>query len=127
MSLNVSGTALQACSLPGDPITGFHRDGFCRPSQEDSAAHLVCAEMTPAFLSHQKEQGNDLSSVVNSKQRWCICANVWKASLHSGSGPSIALEATAKEALKYNDNKVYHALEVNESHRVRSDTLPHKK
>jgi uncharacterized protein (DUF2237 family) len=57
---NVLGTELQPCSM--DPVTGFYRDGCCRTGPDDLGLHLVCTEVTDAFLAFSKERGNDLST-----------------------------------------------------------------
>lgn len=46
---NVLGTPLQSCCI--DPMTGFYRDGICQTGPQDRGVHVVCAEMTSAFLS----------------------------------------------------------------------------
>ena len=57
---SIVGEPLQPCSH--DPKTGFHRTGYCTTGPEDRGRHVVCAEMTEAFLSFTKAQGNDLST-----------------------------------------------------------------
>jgi len=57
MARNVLGGELEPCSF--DPLTGFMRDGCCNSHSEDAGVHLVCAEMTEAFLAFSFQQGND--------------------------------------------------------------------
>ncbi|NJN24471.1 MAG: DUF2237 domain-containing protein [Acaryochloridaceae cyanobacterium RL_2_7] len=52
---NVIGTPLEACC--NDPVTGYYRDGFCNTGAGDFGAHVVCAQMTPAFLEFSKAHG----------------------------------------------------------------------
>ena len=46
---NVLGTELEVCSR--SPLTGFYRDGCCNTGADDAGLHLVCAEVTDAFLN----------------------------------------------------------------------------
>ena len=58
--LNVFNESIHECCL--NPITGYHRDGFCNYHTSDSGLHLVCALMTETFLSFSRSRGNDLST-----------------------------------------------------------------
>ena len=60
MARNVLGSEQEPCSF--DPLTGFTRDGCCNSHGEDAGVHLVCAEMTEAFLAFSYERGNDLTT-----------------------------------------------------------------
>ena len=60
MAINVLGTPLKPCST--DPMTGYFRDGCCNTGYEDTGIHVICAEMTDAFLAFSKQAGNDLST-----------------------------------------------------------------
>ena len=40
---NVLGGPLEVCGT--SPMTGFHRDGYCRVSQTDYGVHAVCAQV----------------------------------------------------------------------------------
>jgi uncharacterized protein (DUF2237 family) len=60
MALNVLGEDLELCS--GDPVTGFYRDGCCNTGADDVGLHVVCAQMTEAFLEFAKASGNDPST-----------------------------------------------------------------
>lgn len=103
---NVLGEDLQTCSL--QPMTGFYRDGCCNTGAGDFGAHVVCAEMTAAFLTYTKAQGNDLSTPVSAYQfpglkpgdRWCLCASRWREALEDGVAPSVVLAATHISALE---------------------------
>ncbi|ANV83135.1 hypothetical protein AWQ21_01250 [Picosynechococcus sp. PCC 7003] len=103
---NVLGTALQPCST--DPLTGFYRDGCCTTGANDFGRHVVCAQMTPAFLEFTKNQGNDLSTPVpqyhfpglKPGDRWCLCAARWQEAFEVGVAPPVHLEATHAKALE---------------------------
>ena len=55
MAKNVLGTDLETCSL--EPLTGFYRDGCCNTGMEDEGLHLVCTQVTEAFLEFSAAQG----------------------------------------------------------------------
>jgi hypothetical protein len=52
---SVLGGVLALCCA--SPKTGFFRDGFCCTGPEDFGRHVVCAEVTDAFLQYSKAQG----------------------------------------------------------------------
>ena len=58
--LNVLGEPLISCS--NTPLTGYFRDGMCRTDDTDRGRHIICAQMTQAFLAFTKSRGNDLST-----------------------------------------------------------------
>jgi len=115
---NVLGGRLQSCST--DPLTGFYRDGCCHTGPQDSGRHVVCAEMTEAFLAFTRSRGNDLSTPKPQWQfpglkpgdRWCLCALRWREALEAGLAPPVHLEATHEKALEYI------ALEVLQDHQA---------
>ncbi|MFO8100502.1 MAG: DUF2237 domain-containing protein [Salinibacter sp.] len=102
---NVLGGDLQACST--DPMTGFYRDGCCNTGPRDLGTHVVCAEMTEAFLAYTAEQGNDLVTPrpemnfpgLKPGDRWCLCVNRWTEAAQAGVAPPVILEATNEAAL----------------------------
>jgi len=104
---NVLGGELQPCSV--EPVTGFYRDGHCRVGPEDAGCHAVCVEVTGDFLAFSQATGNDLSTPrpeygfpgLKPGDRWCLCAPRWKEALDAGHAPSVALESTSEEALRY--------------------------
>lgn len=104
---NVLGGDLKCCCT--NPITGFYRDGHCKTGPEDRGVHVVCAEMTEAFLTYTQAQGNDLSSPLPQFQfpglkpgdRWCLCAARWREALEDGLAPPVVLEACQASALNY--------------------------
>ena len=105
-ALNVHGRALASCST--DPMTGWTRDGTCNTGPEDRGVHVVCAEMTEAFLSFTKDRGNDLSTPhpeyrfpgLVPGDRWCLCAARWKEAHEAGVAPPAVLDATHAAALR---------------------------
>ncbi len=103
---NVMGGALEDCSR--DPLTGFFRDGCCRTDARDLGQHVICAEVTEAFLAFSRARGNDLSTPrpefgfegLQPGDHWCLCANRWKEALEAGCAPRVRLAATDEAALE---------------------------
>lgn len=104
---NVLGTELELCGC--DPPTGFWRDGYCRTGGGDVGVHVVCAEMTQAFLEFSRRAGNDLSTPrpewsfpgLQPGQRWCVCVERWREAFDAGAAPPVVLEATHMSALEF--------------------------
>ena len=88
-------------------MTGYYRDGCCQTGAGDFGVHVICAQMTDAFLSYTRSQGNDLSTPVPMYQfpglkagdRWCLCASRWQQAYEDGVAPKVILEATHEAAL----------------------------
>ena len=107
--VNVFGETLAACSV--DPVTGFYRNGCCSTGAEDIGRHVVCAEMTSAFLEFSKSVGNDLSTPrpelgfagLKPGDRWCLCADRWRQAMEAGAAPRVVLSATHRLALEHVD------------------------
>ncbi|OYD92435.1 hypothetical protein CDG76_23165 [Nostoc sp. 'Peltigera membranacea cyanobiont' 210A] len=103
---NVIDGNLEVCCT--SPMTGFHRDGFCRTGGQDFGSHVVCAQVTSEFLEFTKSQGNDLSTAVpdfnfpglKPGDRWCLCASRWQEALEAGVAPPVILSATHARALE---------------------------
>ncbi len=95
--LNVVGSPLALCST--EPLTGWFRDGFCRPDSADVGAHLLCARMDERFLDFTAARGNNLRSVVAAGQFWCLCVERWKEARAAGLAPRVKLEATHTNSL----------------------------
>ena len=103
---NVIGTNLEICCT--SPLTGFYRDGFCRTGGQDFGVHVICTQVTPAFLEFTKLRGNDLSTPVPAYNfpglkpgdRWCVCASRWQEALEAGVAPPVILAATHARALE---------------------------
>jgi hypothetical protein len=117
---NIHGDDLQPCCT--DPMTGFYRDGHCSTGPRDLGRHVICAEMTEAFLAFTKARGNDLSTPrpdlnfpgLEPGDRWCLCASRWQEALEAGVAPPVMLEATHQAALGIVelDDLRQHALDV---------------
>lgn len=105
-SRNVLGGPLQPCSM--DPLTGFFRTGDCQTGPLDRGTHVVCAEMTEAFLRFTRSRGNDLSTPIPAYgfpglkpgDRWCLCVLRWKEARVAGVAPPVVLDATHAKALE---------------------------
>ena len=104
---NVIGGELEPCGR--DPVTGFYRDGTCRTGQQDVGVHVVCAEMTEAFLAFSASVGNDLSTPrpewgfpgLRPGDRWCVCADRWREAFEADVAPPVVLAATHASALEF--------------------------
>jgi uncharacterized protein (DUF2237 family) len=105
--LNVFGEPLQDCSQR--PLTGFYRTGCCETGPEDLGIHVVCAQMTAAFLAFSKTVGNDLTTPhpefsfpgLKAGDRWCMVADRWVEALAAGMAPRVYLRATHQGALRH--------------------------
>jgi uncharacterized protein len=105
-ALNVLGQELQTCSL--QPLTGYFRDGCCHTRSDDTGRHVVCVQVTAAFLEFSIMVGNDLSTPhpeyefpgLKPGDRWCLCLSRWKQAHEAGCAPQVILEATHQSALK---------------------------
>jgi uncharacterized protein len=104
---NVLGEPLVPCCTA--PLTGFYRNGRCDTGPEDAGAHVVCAQVTAAFLEFSRGRGNDLTSPMPAAgfpglspgDRWCLCAARWREALAAGVPPRVILAATHEAALDY--------------------------
>lgn len=108
-AFNVLGTPLEACSFM--PLTGFFRDGCCHTGPQDRGRHVVCAQMTAAFLEFSRAQGNDLITPrpefrfpgLKPGDRWCLCAHRWLDAALAGVAPPVILNATHVSTLQIVD------------------------
>lgn len=91
-----------------DPPTGYHRDGYCRVTEEDSANHSVAATVSSSFLKFTNGNGNNLEKAgVKDGMKWCLCASRWKEAydafkdgkLDKDAVPQVHLHASDKKAL----------------------------
>ena len=90
-------------------MTGFLRDGCCRPDSRGVSTHLICAVVTAEFLEHQRGIGNDLSTPrpeygfpgLTPGDRWCVTAPNWLRAYHDGSPSFVVLAATSARALDW--------------------------
>lgn len=116
--LNVWGEPLQPCCT--HPPTGFYRDGYCRTGTYDTGRHVVCAQMTEAFLQFTLQRGNDLITPrpewrfpgLKPGDFWCLCALRWKEALDAGVAPPVRLSACSEASLRFVslDQLVAHAV-----------------
>lgn len=114
------GEPLQPCST--DPMTGYFRTGTCTAGPDEIARHLVCCEMTDAFLAYSKAVGNDLSTPrpemafpgLKAGDRWCVHILRWKQALEAGAAPKVAVLATSHVALNFvtQDDLKHHAFDL---------------
>ncbi len=102
---NVLGEPLQPCS--SDPLTGFFRTGYCAAGPDSAAVHLVCIEVTEAFLVYSASVGNDLSTPrpefafpgLVPGNRWCLVAARWAQAHETGMAPRVYLRSTNSQVL----------------------------
>lgn len=105
--LNVFGKPLESCSKR--PLTGYYRNGCCATGSDDIGMHTVCIKADAEFLEFSKHAGNDLSTPrpeymfpgVRPGDQWCLCALRWKEAYEAGKAPSVVLESTNQDVLKY--------------------------
>ena len=105
--LNVLGDPLEPCGT--DPMTGFFRDGCCRPDEYGVSTHLICAVVTAEFLEHQMSIGNDLSTPrhehgfagLTPGDRWCVTAPNWLRAYEDGAACFVVLASTNVQALDW--------------------------
>ena len=104
---SVTGAPLQLCCT--QPKTGFYRDGYCCTGPEDHGRHVVCAQVSEAFLAFSRSRGNDLITPrpeysfpgLKPGDRGCLCASRWAEALRAGCAPPVVLSACAEAALKF--------------------------
>lgn len=103
---SAAGGELAPCGR-GGLVTGFHRDDYCRTSEDDTGVHVVCAEVTDAFLSFSRARGNDLVTPrggfrgLRAGDRWCLCAARWAEAEAEGVAPPVVLGATDESATRH--------------------------
>ncbi len=101
---SVEGRPLEPCRSRHD--TGFFRDGYCRTDAQDAGAHVVCAEVTQAFLDFTRARGNDLVTPsrtfpgLRPGDAWCLCAGRWREAVDAGLTLPARTAATEASALR---------------------------
>ncbi len=103
---NVLGGPLESCAT--EPVTGFFRDGCCRPDPRGVGSHVVCAVVTAEFLEHQQRIGNDLSTPMpqygfpglSPGDRWCVTVANWLRAYEDGAASFVVLASTSERALE---------------------------
>lgn len=93
--LNLYNKKLQLCSK--NPLTGYSRDGYCKPIYGDLGNHLVCAKTDKKFLNYTAKKGNDLRNVVKPGDKWCLCQNRYLEAVKAGKAPKIVNSATSNK------------------------------
>jgi len=81
--------------------------GVVKPMPNDGGRHVICAQMTDAFLAFSKSMGNDLSTPMpeynfpglNDGDCWCLCAARWQEAFEAGVPPKVRLAACEESAL----------------------------
>ena len=104
--LNVLGAPLEPCGM--DPVTGFFRDGCCRPDPRGVSTHLICGVVTAEFLEHQESIGNDLCTPrpqygfpgLEPGDRWCVTAPNWLLAYEDGAACFVVLASSSERALE---------------------------
>jgi hypothetical protein len=103
--MNVLGETLKLCG--SNPLTGYHRKGFCSLDINDKGTHIVCAIVTKKFLDFTYTKGNDLISPrdgfpgLKPGDRWCLCVLRWLEAYNNNAAPLVDLECTHYQVLKY--------------------------
>lgn len=93
------------------PLTGFHRDGYCRTSPLDRGNHAIAGIVTDEFLDFSAAQGNDLrngGAGITAGCKWCLCTGRWLEAFRAYEAgrvgreavPRVDLEATEVSALR---------------------------
>lgn len=117
--LNLLGEPLLPCSH--QPLTGYFRDGYCRTDDQDRGRHVVCAQVTEAFLTYSKAQGNDLITPrfwfpgLKAGDFWCLCALRWLEAYDAGVAPPIVFAATDQALLSYVELKVLQSFAIDKT------------
>lgn len=115
---NLLGQVLEPCSM--EPRTGWFRTGCCETDDRDVGRHVVCVQVTAAFLEFSRGRGNDLSTPrpgfpgLRPGDRWCLCATRWNEALEAGVAPDVFLAGTHEEATEICEREALmrHALDA---------------
>ena len=91
---NIYNKPLKICST--NPMTGYNRDGYCRPDVNDYGSHLVCAKMDKQFLDFTESRNNPLRSVVKEGDRWCLCQDRYYEAKIANKAPKVIKNASHK-------------------------------
>ena len=102
---NINNKTLKTCSLK--PVTGFNRDGYCRPIIGDYGSHLVCAKMDKKFLNYTAKKGNDLRSVVKPGDKWCLCQDRYYQAYKAKKAPKVIENASSIKIKPYIKNIIF--------------------
>jgi len=103
--LNVLRTPLSIHSTK--PMTGFHRDGYCRTSPSDNGHHAVAGILTNEFLDFSAQRGNNLKAAgLEEGCRWCLCTSRWKEAFDAWKKGEVGERAVPKVVLKATEGSV---------------------
>lgn len=106
----VAGGRLSKLSM--DPPTGFHRDGYCRVTDEDTGHHSIGALVTEPFLKFTNNNGNNLEKAgVKPGMKWCLCASRWKEAYDAFKNGKLDKEAVPQVYLHASDKKALDIVE----------------
>lgn len=119
--LSLKGKPLKICSK--NPMTGWNRNGKCEKYNEDYGLHTVCAEVDEKFLQFSKRQGNDLTSVIKPKDKWCLCEKRWEEAYQAGKAPKVILGATHQKVNPIIIKKIKSSLRKKASSKKRNKNL----
>ena len=92
---NIYNKTLKICSKK--PITGYSRDGYCKPMYGDIGNHLICAKTDKQFLDYTARKGNNLYSVIKPGDKWCICQDRYFQALKDNKSPKVINSATSNK------------------------------
>lgn len=82
------------------PMTGYHRDGYCRTGAADFGNHAVAGIVSEEFLDYTAKQGNDLRPVgLTGGCKWCLCTSRWLEAFQAYQNGVIGKEAVPKVQL----------------------------
>ena len=101
--LNVNGTPLRTCSLPGMPVTGYVRDGFCGAHGGDAGKHNVCMD-----ISDVSGGATNFCAVTGQpdwcggKRNWCVCQWAFESAVERVGCENVTVkcDATHEQALR---------------------------
>ena len=99
MYKNYFNKTLKKCSV--NPMTGYNRDGYCRPDKRDYGKHLVCAKVNKKFLDYTAKKKNNLRSVVKEGDKWCLCVDRYLQAKTAKKAPKLIKKSTHRNAKKY--------------------------
>ena len=97
--MNLNNKNLQICST--NPMTGWHRNGFCSKDHTDAGSHTVCAKLSKQFMDFSRDKGNNLYSVAKPGDNWCLCEKRWEEAYDNNVAPNVVLESTNYDISPY--------------------------
>lgn len=111
--LNVFRQPLQLFSR--QPMTGFHRDGYCRTGAADFGNHAVAGIVSEKFLDFTADQGNDLRVAGLSEGcKWCLCTSRWLEAFQAYKDGRIAKEAVPKVQLSATEDSALRKVDLDD-------------